>query len=70
MKKVVDLVAQRAGISETKAKTAVETVASFIKDRLPAGMQSQVDKYLNEDENPSDRTSGMGDKLGDMLGNK
>lgn len=70
MKKVVDLVAQRAGISESQAKTAVETVASFIKDRLPAGMQSQVDKYLNEDENPSDRTSGMGDKLGDMLGNK
>jgi hypothetical protein len=70
MKKVVDLVAKRAGITESQAKTAVETVASFIKDRLPAGMQSQVDKYLNEDENPSDRTTGMGDKLGDMLGNK
>ncbi len=70
MKKVVDLVANRAGISESQAKTAVDTVASFIKDRLPAGMQSQVNKYLNEDENPSDRTAGMGDKLGDILGNK
>ncbi|GHA51215.1 hypothetical protein GCM10007103_34750 [Salinimicrobium marinum] len=70
MKKVVNLVAQRAGISESQAKTAVDTVASFIKDKLPAGMQSQVDKYLSEDENSSDRTSGMGDKLGDILGNK
>lgn len=70
MKKVVNLVAQRAGISESQAKTAVDTVASFIKERLPAGMESQVDKYLSEEENPSDRTSGMGGKLGDILGGK
>ena len=34
MEKVVKLVADRAGISESQARTAVNTVASFLKDRL------------------------------------
>lgn len=80
MKKVVNMVAQKAGISESQAKTAVETVAGFLKDKLPAGMAGQVDSYLNEGDaegNKGDNTGGMADKAkgfadkaGGMFGNK
>ena len=67
MDKVVNLVAERAGISQAQAKTAVDTVASYLKDRLPPGVASQVDTYLKSGDSEG-RHSGMGDKLGDALG--
>lgn len=79
MKKVVQLVAQRAGISESQAETAVNTVASFLKDRLPPGIAGQVDKYLNKDEpdgeneedkKSDDRLGGIGDKISGAFGPK
>jgi hypothetical protein len=46
MDELVSLVAQRAGIGEDKARTAVESVVGFIKGRLPESMASQLDSVI------------------------
>lgn len=69
MEKIVKMVSERAGISESQAETAVNTVASFLKDRLPAGLAGQVDSYLKGD-GATGGASGMASKLGGMFGKK
>ena len=64
------MVAQKAGITEEQAKTAVSTVASFLKDKMPAGMASQVDNYLQGGGDPSGDLGGMANKVGGMFGKK
>jgi hypothetical protein len=46
MDELVSLVAQKAGIGEDKARTAVESVLGFIKGRLPESMASQLDSLV------------------------
>lgn len=67
MEKIVKMVAERSGISESQAETAVRTVASFLKNKLPAGLAGQVDNYLNgtKTEEP-----GLGNQLKGMFGKK
>jgi len=43
---LIGQVSQRAGISPDQARTAVQTVAEFVKQRLPGPMASQVDGIL------------------------
>lgn len=38
MEKIVNMVAQKAGISTEQAETAVRTVVNFLKDKLPPGL--------------------------------
>lgn len=77
MQKIVNLVAQKANISEAQARTAVDTVASFLKNKLPPGVAGQVDKYLNDEEgsagsgdNTSGGIGGMAGKVGGIFGKK
>lgn len=77
MQKIVNLVAQKANISDEQARTAVNTVASFLKDKLPPGIAGQVDNYLNDEKesgNSGEKSSGdiggMADKVGGMFGKK
>lgn len=69
MEKVVNLVAEKAGISESQARTAVETVANFLKSKMPPAMASQVDNYLQGGESPGG-AAGMAGKIGGMFGKK
>jgi hypothetical protein len=46
MDELIKLVTQKTGISEAQAKTAVETVVTFLKQKLPAPLASQVDSAL------------------------
>ena len=68
MEKVISMVAEKAGISEAQAQTAVNTVANFLKDKMPPAMASQVDAYL-KGEGDAD-LGGMAGKLGGMFGKK
>lgn len=61
MDELVRMVAERTGISEDQARTAVTTVVGFIKDRLPEPIASQVDGVI------SGQGGGLGD-VGGMLG--
>jgi nucleoid DNA-binding protein len=59
MEQLINLVAQKAGISQVQAKQAVHTVTEFLKDKLPAGIN--IDSLLSG--------GGIGsvtDKLKDM----
>lgn len=64
MEKIVALVSAKAGISEEQATTAVETVANFLKEKMPAGMAGQVDAYLKGEGG----LGGIKDSLGGMFG--
>ncbi|HST88991.1 MAG TPA: hypothetical protein VLJ14_11475 [Ktedonobacterales bacterium] len=56
MDQLINLVTERAGISQDQARTAVQTVVGFLKDKLPGPIASQLDGVL----------SGQGS--GDMMG--
>jgi hypothetical protein len=46
MDTLVNLVVQRTGLSEDKARAAVDTVIGFLKERAPAGLSGQIDSML------------------------
>ena len=47
MDELVKRVTERTGLSEDKAKTAIDTVVGFLKERLPAPIAGHVDTALN-----------------------
>jgi len=52
---------EKTGISEDQARSAVNTVAGFLKEKLPAPLAGQIDNVLSG-------AGGMTDKLGDVAG--
>ena len=65
MDQLVKMVQERAGIDESQARTAVDTVVGFLKDRLPAPVAGQIDGVISggssgdESGSPMDQVSGM-----------
>lgn len=43
-------VADKIGVSEDKAATAVETVLGYVRDRLPQPVASQLDNVVGQGE--------------------
>ena len=68
MEELVKLVAQKTGLSEEKAKVAVETVLDFLQDKLPGPVASQI-KSLLEGEGAG-RLGNVAKGLGGILGKK
>ena len=69
MDELIKQVSERSGISEDKARTAVETVVGFLKDRLPAPIAGQVDNALNSSAGAiGSAGDAIADKAGDVLG--
>jgi uncharacterized protein (DUF2267 family) len=68
MDQIVDLVSEKAGISKDQAKTAVDTVLDFIKERLPAPLSGQLESLLEGADN-MDLDKGK-DLLGGLFGKK
>lgn len=69
MDELIKRVAEKTGIGEDKARSAVETVVGFLKERLPAPIAGQVDSVLGG----GGAAGGAGDVLGGlggMFGNK
>jgi hypothetical protein len=64
---LINLVAQRTGISTDQAKVAVETVLGFLKEKLPAPMAAQLDGVLSG-KGPD--LGGLAGGLGGMFGRK
>jgi len=62
---LVRQVVERTGISEPQARTAVETVVGFLKERLPAPIAGQVDNAV---AGSAGVVGGITDKAGDVLG--
>lgn len=69
MDNLVNMVAQRTGISEDKARTAVDTVVGFIKDKAPASLSGQIDSLIGGGQG-SGEGGGIASRIGGMFGNK
>ncbi len=58
MDELIKLVSEKANISADQAKQAVDSVMTFLKERLPAPLGEQVTNLL----------SGAGGTAGDVMG--
>ncbi len=71
MDELIKQVAQRTGISEEQARTAVQTVIGFLKERLPAPIAGQLDNAVSgaggSGGSITDQAGGM---IGGMFGQK
>ena len=65
MEEIIRQVTERAGISEAQARTAVETVVGFLKNRLPEPVGSQLDGLVG---GATGAVGGLADTAGNMLG--
>lgn len=69
MDELIKQVSERAGISDAQARSAVETVIGFIKERLPAPIAGQVDNALNSSAGViGTGIDAISDRAGDVLG--
>lgn len=67
MESLIKRVSEKAGITETQARSAVNTVVSFLKDKMPSGIGSQVETFLNTGSGASVAGS-IKEKVGGVLG--
>lgn len=69
MEDLIKLVAEKTGISTAQATMAVETVAGFIKTKLPVGLQSTVDSMLQGSGSGESGAllGGLKDKMGGLF---
>lgn len=71
MEALIKMVSEKTGISEAQATTAVQTVVTFLKDKMPAGIGSQVESFINGNGgagSTGDIVDGLKDKIGGMFG--
>ena len=70
MEELIRQVAERTGISEAQAQTAVFTVLGFIKGRLPEPLAGQLDGFLGGGVSGAEGGlgGGLGGAAGDVLG--
>ncbi len=65
MDEVIKQVADRAHISQDQARTAVQTVVDYLKQKLPPQMASQVDAAMSGGTpNLGDAAKGLGGVFG------
>jgi uncharacterized protein (DUF2267 family) len=62
MNELVQMVAQKTGIGEDKARQAVQVVVEHLKGRLPGPIASQLDNYIQG--NAQGEQGGLGNLLG------
>jgi hypothetical protein len=64
MDELVNLVVQKTGLPEATARTAVDTVIGFLKQKLPAPVAGQIDNLLKGGSGLGDMAQGLGGMLG------
>ena len=68
MEELIKRVSERAGILEEQARSAVETVAEFLKEKVPAPYSSYIDSFMSG--GGGGQGGGISSVLGGMFGNK
>ncbi len=69
MDNIIKMVSEKTGISEAQAKIAVDTIVSILKEKMPAGIGSQVESFLGGSSGTTaDLAGGLKDKIGGMFG--
>lgn len=71
-KNIVELVAEKTGISEQQARDAVNTVAGYLKEKLPGPLEGQIDNLLRADVSgvAEQAEDFVKDKMGGLFGGK
>ena len=64
MENIVKMVSEKTGISEAQAQTAVETVVSYLKDKMPADIGGHVESFLKGD---TGSLGNIGEELKDKI---
>ena len=70
MEELIKQVSEKAGISEEQARTAVQTVADYLKDRVPSPYSSYIDSFMSGGGGQRGGLGGIMGGLGDMFGKK
>lgn len=68
MEELINLVAEKAGITSEQAKKAVETVVDYAKSKLPEPFASQVEGLLQG--NSSQGLGGLAKGFGSLFGGR
>lgn len=71
MDMLINFVVEKTGLSHEQAQSAVNAVLSFIKDKLPEGMQGMVDNVIGGNsggEGGGDIMGQASNMLGGMFG--
>lgn len=74
MDELIKQVSQATGMSPAIARTAIETVISYLKEALPKPIADQLDAFLSGKGDLSGdllkNLPGVGDLMGDLFGKK
>ena len=70
MNEIIQRLTQRTGLPEDKATAAVDTVAGYLKEKLPAPMASQIDNVIGGGTGGEEQSGGIGSRIGNMFGKK
>ena len=66
MDELVKRVSEQAGISEEQARSAVNTVADYLKERVPAPYRGYIDSFMSNEK--SGGGGGFASGLGGLFG--
>lgn len=66
MEDLIKMVSEKAGITADQAKSAVEAVVGFVKEKMPAGVGDKIAGFLEGKEGGglAGMAAGIKDKLG------
>ena len=74
MEELIKQVTERTGISENQARTAVNTVLGYLRDKLPAGVSAPIDNLIGGGANVAgdvaDTAQNVLGGIGGMFGKK
>ncbi len=70
MDELINMVAEKTGLTADKAKTAVMTVLDYLKQKLPAPVAGQIDGLLSGGGDALKNVTNMAQGLGGMFGKK
>ncbi|WAS98743.1 hypothetical protein [Nannocystis punicea] len=72
MEELIQQIVSKTGISESNARSAIETVANFLKAKLPAPLAGQVDAALGSAGGAIGNVDlgNLGSSLGGLFGKK
>jgi len=59
---------EKTGISEDQARSAVNMVVGFLKERLPGPLAGQVDNVLSGGGGVTDKLGDAASKVGNIFG--
>lgn len=68
MEELIKRITEKTGISEDQARSAVNTVAGFLREKLPAPIAGQVDNVLSGGGGMTDTLGDAAKKVGSMFG--